>query len=180
MQLCVPGRDHRFSHSQENHMHRFGLLAGAALGLTLIIAAVRADEEKIGLDKVPRPVLDAVKAKFPEAKLSGAAKETEGGKTIFEVAFTFKGHKYEVECNPDGTFVAIDKQIEATDLPAAVAKALKEKYPHAKYKVIEEVTKNDKIAEYEVELTTSDNKSVEVVFDPSGKLLKQEKKEEKK
>jgi uncharacterized membrane protein YkoI len=161
-------------------MSRLGSFAVATLVLVVTMATVRADEEKIELDKLPKPVLAAVKAKFPDAKLTGAAKETEGGKTIYEVAFTFKGHKYEVECNPDGTFVAIDKQIEAKDLPAAVAKALKEKYPNAKYKVIEEVTKNDKVAEYEVELTTSDNKSVEVVFDPSGKLLKEEKKKEEK
>jgi uncharacterized membrane protein YkoI len=145
-----------------------------------VSAAFAADEEKIDLEKVPKAVMDAVKAKFPDAKLTGAARETEGGKTIFEVAFTFKGHKYEVECSPDGKFVAIDKQIEAKDLPKAVAKALEEKYPQAKYKIIEEVTKNDKIAEYEVELTTADKKSVEVVLDPSGKILKEEKKEEKK
>jgi hypothetical protein len=154
-------------------------MSALTLGLFVLGALARADEEKLDLDKVPKPVMDAVKAKFPGAKLTGAAKETEGGKTIFEVAFTYKGHKYEVECSPDGKFVAIDKEIEAKDLPKAVAKALQEKYPNAKYNVIEEVTKDDKIAEYEIDLTTADKKSVEVVFDPSGKLLKEEKKEKK-
>jgi uncharacterized membrane protein YkoI len=162
-------------------MRRFvaGLAAVAALGW-LAVAVTRADEEKIDLDKVPKPVLDAVKAKFPDAKLTGASKETEDGKVIYEVAFTYKDHKYEVECLADGTFVAIDRQIDEKELPKEVAKALEEKYPKAKYDLIEEVTKKDKIEYYEVELTTADKKKVEVLVDPSGKILKEEKKEEKK
>ena len=155
-------------------------LAGLAVAVIALTAFVRAGEEKIDLDKVPKPVMEAVKAKFPDAKLTGASKETEGDKTVYEVAFTFKDHKYEVECTPEGKFIAIDKQIEAKDLPKAVAKTLEEKFPKATYNIIEEVTKDDKIAEYEVELTTADKKGIEVVLDPAGKVLKEEKKEAKK
>jgi len=44
------------------------------------------------------------------------------------------------------------------------------------------VTKNDKIAEYEIELATADNKSVEVVIDPAWEGIegREEEKEEKK
>ena len=157
-----------------------GLIALAVVGLVASLATVRADEEKIDLDKVPKAVLDAVKAKFPDAKLTGASKEGEGDKVVYEVAFTFKEHKYEVECKADGTFIAIDKQIDAKDLPKEVAKTLEDKYPKAKYDVIEEVTKDGKIAEYEIELTTADKKSIEVVIDPAGKVTKEEKKGDKK
>jgi uncharacterized membrane protein YkoI len=155
------------------------LVAVVALGL-LVVAAVQADEQKINLDQVPKAVLDAVKAKFPDAKLTGASKETEDGKLIYEVAFSYKDHKYEVECTRDGAFVAIDRQLEVKELPKPVAKALRQKYARAKYNVIEEVTKKDKIEYYEVELTTADKKTVEVLIDPAGKILKEEKKEEKK
>jgi uncharacterized membrane protein YkoI len=148
----------------------------ALLGVAVLATAARGDEEKIPLDKVPKAVLDAVKAKFPDVKLSEASKEKEDGKTIYELAFTYKDYKYEVEFEEDGTIIAIDKQIEAKELPKAVAKALEEKYPKATYKVIEEVTKKDKIAYYEVELVTADKKGIEVEIDPSGKILKEEKK----
>ena len=59
--------------------------------------------------------------------------------------------------SPDGTWIAIDKQLDVKELPKAVAKTLEEKYPKAKYDVIEEVTKKEKIEYYEVELTTADN-----------------------
>jgi uncharacterized membrane protein YkoI len=148
----------------------------ALVGVVVLATGAWADEEKIPLDKVPKAVLDAVKAKFPDVKLSEASKEKEDGKTIYELAFTYKDYKYEVELEEDGTFVAIDKQIEAKGLPKEVAKALEEKYPKAIYKIIEEVTKKDKIAYYEVELVTADKKGIEVEIDPSGKILKEEKK----
>ena len=162
-------------------MRKFGwsLAAVAALGL-LFSAAARAQEEKIDLNKVPKPVLDAVKAKFVGAKLTGAAKEMAEGKVVYEVAFTYKDYKYEVECTPDGSFIAIDKQIDAKELPKEVAKTLSDKYPKAKYNLIEEVTKKDKIEYYEVDLTTADNKKIEVLVGPTGKVIKEEKKEEKK
>src|SRR5262249_38862157 len=138
-------------------------------------------EEKVELDKVPKAVLDAVKAKFKDAKLTGATKEKgDDGKDIYEIAFTYKDHKYEAELKPDGTFIAIDRQLDFKELPKEVAKTLEEKYPKAKYEVIEEVTKNDKIEYYEIELTTADKKKIEVLIDPSGKVTKEEKKEEKK
>ena len=34
----------------------------------------RADEEKVPLDKVPKEVMEAVKARFPGAKLHGATR----------------------------------------------------------------------------------------------------------
>jgi hypothetical protein len=163
-----------------------------ALSLTLSAGmAVRAEdkkkeekkeepkEEKVDLEKVPKAVLEAFKAKFPEAKLTGASKEIEDGKTIYELAFTFKDHKYEMEFEPNGTIIAIDKQLDEKELPPAVAKTLAEKYPKATLKVIEEVTKKDKIEYYEIELTTADKKDVEVLVDPSGKITKEETKEKK-
>jgi uncharacterized membrane protein YkoI len=151
----------------------------AVLALVGLAGVAWAEEKKIPLNKVPKAVLDAVKAKFPGAKLTGASTETENNKVIYEVAFTYKDHKYEVECTPDGGFVAIDKQLDVKELPKEVAQTLKTKYPKAKYDVIEEVTKKDKIEYYEVELTTADKKKIEVLIDPAGKVLKEEKKEKK-
>ena len=53
-------------------------LRNGAAGLALVLAVfavARADEdeEKIPLDKVPKAVMDAVKARFPDAQLIGAS-----------------------------------------------------------------------------------------------------------
>ena len=55
-----------------------------ALALTLAATAcLRAAEEPIALDKLPKPVLEAVKKRFPKAELVEAAKETDGDKVEF-------------------------------------------------------------------------------------------------
>lgn len=140
------------------------------------ISPLLAKEESIPLDQVPGPVLDAVKAKFPGVKITAASKEKEDGKEIIEVAFTYKDSKYEVESTPQGELQAIDKIITGDEMPAKVAKALKEKYPKAKYQEIEEVTKDNKVVYHEIELTTAEGQSMQVQVDPAGKILHEEKK----
>src|SRR5262249_10950711 len=49
--------------------------------------SARADEEKVPLDKVPKPVLEAAKKRFPDAKFTEASKEDENGKTTYELTF---------------------------------------------------------------------------------------------
>jgi uncharacterized membrane protein YkoI len=156
------------------------LIAALAV-VVLVVPAFRAEEkeEKVPLDKLPKAVVEAVKAKFEGAKLVSAEKEKEDGKTVYEVNIKHKGHTIEVTVTPEGKIVSVEKTIEAKDLPEAVAAALKKKYPKATIKKIEELSKDDKVTGYEV-LLTSGKKTVEVVFDPSGKVTKTESKGEKK
>jgi uncharacterized membrane protein YkoI len=158
-------------------------VAAAVLVGLAFAAGARADEEKIPLDKVPKAVIDAVKAKFPGAELSkDAAKEEDKGKVEYEVTLKYKGYSYDVTATPDGKIVSIEKTIPEKELPKAVAAAVAAKYPKATIKIAEEVTKGEKVV-YEVHLVTADNTMVEVVLDPAGKVIseeKAEKKEEKK
>ena len=153
----------------------FGLALVALLGLT----ALRADEgkeEKVPLDKLPKAVTDAVKAKFEGCELVSAEKEKEDGKEVFEVAIKHKGHNIEVTLTPEGKIVSVEKEIAAKDAPKAVTEALDAKYPKATVKKVEEVVENEKTT-YEFLIVTAEKKTVEVVFDPKGKLVKEEKKD---
>lgn len=134
-------------------------------------------EEKVAIDQLPKPVLDAVKKKFPGADLVDAEKETEDGESIYEVALKFKGSTYDVSAKADGTIIEIEKLIATKDLPAAVSKALDQKYPKATFKKTEEIDKDDKVT-YEVLLVTADKKTIEVILDAGGKVLKEESKDE--
>jgi uncharacterized membrane protein YkoI len=160
-------------------MHTFLRLAMvSAASLALVVAGLaRADEEKVELAKLPKAVTDAVKAKFPDAKLVSAEKEKEDGKTVYEVAIKNKEQNIEVTLTPDGKIVSIEKEIAAKDLPKAVAEALEKKYPKATIKKVEEIIKDDKLVKYEALIVTADKKKLEVCFDPSGKFLEEEKKD---
>src|SRR5262245_7668500 len=100
-------------------MRRVTSLLSLAIASLLVTAAFAA-EEKIPVDKLPKAVADAVKAKFPGAELKGAEKEEEDGKTIYEVALVHKGVTYDVSATADGKIVEVEKLITAKDLPAAV------------------------------------------------------------
>jgi uncharacterized membrane protein YkoI len=159
-------------------------IGGCVFALLAVVAltAVRADdekEEKVPLDKVPKAVLDAVKAKFEGCELVSAEKEKEDGKDVYEIAIKHKGQKIEVTLTPEGKIVSVEKEIAVKDLPKAVTEALDAKYPKATIKKAEEETKDDKVT-YEVLIVTADKQTIEVTLDPKGKILEEEKQEEKK
>src|SRR5262245_62560155 len=82
--------------------------------------SVRADddkEEKVALDKLPKPVLQAVKDRFPRGELIEASKETEKGKTEYEVSLKLNGSNIDVMVSPEGKLTLIEKSIHAEDLP---------------------------------------------------------------
>jgi uncharacterized membrane protein YkoI len=161
---------------------RTGIIGGVA-ALLLVCTVVRADEEKVPLDKVPKAVLDAVKARFPDAKINHAATEKEDGKTVYELNITNKDQKIDVTLTPEGKITGMEKEIAAKDLPKAVSAALEKKYPKATYKKAEEVIKvsgkDEKLEYYEVLLVTDGKKTVEVEIAADGKILKEEEKKEK-
>ncbi len=152
------------------------IVVGVATGV-----AARADdkEEKVPLDKVPKAVLKAVKAKFKDAELIGAQTEKDNGKLVYEINLKDKGTSIDVTLSPDGKIISIEKTITAKDLPRPVTEAINSKYPKSEYKIVEEVTEGGK-TNYEVLLVTADKKKIEIVLDRDGKIVKEEKKEEEK
>jgi hypothetical protein len=164
---------------KEQPMRTMTRLAGCVV-FALVVLGVRADEEKVPLDKVPKAVIDAVKKRFPKAKLVEAAKETEGGKTEYEVTIKDGDTKIDVTLTPEGKITLIEKTIPAKDLPKAVTKTLNTKYAGAKIEVVEEVIKvtdgKETFDYYEVHLVNADKKKIEVKLDKDGKIKGEEKK----
>jgi hypothetical protein len=159
------------------------MAVGGILGLLALGSGARAQEVQIKLDQVPQAVMDSAKDKFPGAEHRGAAKETEEGKTVYEIAMTHEGHKMDVTFEEDGKLVLVETEVPEADVPEVVLKSAKDKYPGAKIDLVESVKKGPKVKTevdyYEFHLTTSDNKSAEIEADSKGKILKTEEKKEK-
>ena len=156
-----------------------GVLATAgALGLFALAAGAKAQEVDIPINQLPKAVADAAKAKFPGAQWRGASKETEDGKTVYEVAMTHQGRKMDVTFQENGTLDLVETEVPEAELPPAVARAVKDKYPGAKVDLVESVAKGPELKKtpdyYEFHLTTADKKSVEAEVDGQGKILKTE------
>jgi hypothetical protein len=156
-----------------------------AVAALVLLAGAQADEPKakaageakVDLKTVPKAVRDAVKAKFPGAKLLGASTEEEGGKKLYEISLTYQDHHHDVTLEADGKVVSIEREIAFKDLPKKIAAAVKAKYPTATPKLTEELIKGDgKLYANEVLLVTADQETVEIVLDLQGKIEKEEKK----
>ncbi|MGH8656593.1 MAG: PepSY domain-containing protein [Gammaproteobacteria bacterium] len=157
-----------------------GTWLGAGMGILLFsVAGVYADEEKMALDKVPKPVIEAAKARFKDAVMSDAAKETDNGKLVYEVSLKDKGQAIDVILSPEGEILVIEKVITARALPTAVTQALEDKYPKATYKKVEEVfevkNKKEELVYYEALLTIVETDKRWVKLTPEGKIVKRRK-----
>src|SRR5262249_33933004 len=163
-----------------------GALAVAVLaGLVLMAMVARAQEKAKDLDKIPKKVMDALKAKFPKAEIHKWTKEKEGDNVVYDIEFKQDGRKFEADIKEDGTILNFEKEIAAKDLPKAVIQAVEKKYPNAKLKEVMEITevkdKKETPGGYEIVLETANKKEVEVTVAPDGKILEDsgEKKEKK-
>jgi uncharacterized membrane protein YkoI len=150
------------------------LLCFAAVLLPTLVA--RSAEEKIKPEQLPKAVADAVKARFPEGKITDAAKEEDDGKVVYDVELKMNGRKYESDILADGTILEVEKEVDAKDLPAAVTKAVEAQYPKSTIKEVMEVDKvkgkEEKPDHYEVTIKTSDGKEVESLLTLDGKPYK--------
>src|SRR5262245_15037095 len=96
----------------------------AALAATLVLSALPVPAltgEKVALDKVPKPVLEAVKKHFPKGEVSGASRSTVDKKTVYEVSLKDGGRKIDATVSEDGKITQIEKETAFKDLPKAVA-----------------------------------------------------------
>ena len=145
------------------------------LALALLAGAV----EKVPLDKVPEPILAAVKARFGEPELVSVEKYGEENAVYFDVELKDKGHKFDLDMMEDGTILEIEKQVAVKDLPDVCAKAVEAKYPTATISDVMEVSKvEDKVEtldRYEVSLELPDKTSHDIDVSLDGKTITEEK-----
>ena len=151
----------------------------------MAIAGVRANEEKVPLDKLPQAVTEAVQKRFPKVEMTGASKEKDGDRVVYEVTLKKDGKAIDVTVTAAGTISLIEQQLDFKDLPKAVAKTFREKYPDARYEIVESVTKvaggKETLEYYEATLVDAGKKTWEVEVLPDGKFKSAtEVKDEKK
>ena len=97
-------------------------LLSVSLAFILLAGMGRAfaadDESEIAVEDLPAAVVEAVKDKFPAAKIEEAKREVENGKTIYELEIEDDdGQEYEIEITPDGVILEIEEESEDDDSP---------------------------------------------------------------
>jgi len=123
--------------------------------------------------QLPAPVTAAFKKAYPKATIRGTSKETENGKTVYEVESVENGMARDLIYAADGTVMETEEAMSPADLPPAVTAALKKLYPKATIAVAEKQTKGTMV-QYELQVKGAAKKSVS--FLPDGTLPAPEKK----
>jgi len=149
-------------------------------GAALLLAGTAAHAVDLELTDVPAPIMEAVKFRFPEAKVMGAAQEeTPEKKLIYEVALEEKTKNIDVSLTSEGAIFLIEKQIARKDLPKPALAALDKEFPKARYRTVVEVIevkdKEEKLVSYEALLTTPQKQVRNVELGLDGAITRVEK-----
>ena len=156
---------------------RRAIVLFVAIPLTAIFLGVqiRADEESVPVDKIPKAVMDALLGKFPKAKVDKCTKANEENTVVYDIEFKEGTRKCEADIKESGAYINYEKAIEAKDLPTAVKNAVEKRYAKSTLKEIMEETevkgKDEKLSAYEVVVTTADKKEEELRLSSDGKIL---------
>jgi hypothetical protein len=131
-----------------------------------------AQEVKLKARQVPRAVVAAFKAAYPQAEIRGYSREKEHGKVFYEIESRDGEVSRDVLYLADGTVAAVEEGMPITDLPQEVQDTLRNSYATAVITSAEKIT-HDNITEYEVHGKIG-KKRIEVKFDATGKVLEVE------
>lgn len=132
-----------------------------------------AQEKKIARKDVPAAVLSAFEKSYPKATPKGFSKESEKGKTYYEIESVEGRTTRDILYLADGTVAEVEEGVSASDLPASVKTSVIKKYPEGKIVRAEKTTRNSSVT-YEVRIR-SGKSSYELAVDPSGKIVSEKK-----
>ena len=148
------------------------LILGVALTMPAAVAQTKA---KANVDKIPRNVMNALRARFPNPEIDQWTREKEGNVVLYDIEFRQGGRKFEADIREDGAFHNWEQAIPAQDLPAAVRNAVSARYPKATLKEVMAITAvkdgKDALEGYEIVLATTGKKQVEVTVTPDGRIV---------
>jgi uncharacterized membrane protein YkoI len=147
----------------------FALVAGLAVHAF----AAEEKEEAITLDKVPKPVKEALAKYATDAEVKKVEKGDEDGKTVYEFDIEQGTRKYELSLSRKGKFMGTEEDMDLSAMPEAARKALTDQATGGKLSGGEKaVDKNNKVT-YEADIEKN-GKKTEVAVDADGKVISTE------
>lgn len=126
--------------------------------------------QKVKLKDVPVPVRQSITEQTKGAQIKSIVKETEGGKTLYEVESVVSGRTRDLMIDSTGSVVTIEEEIALDSLPAAAKSAIERLAAGGKISKIESVTSGTKVV-YEATILKGKKKS-ELSVTADGNLVK--------
>jgi len=152
--------------------HILALLLGMITSAFVTAAAPL--DQNVPLSEVPSAAVNAVKERFPGAEIRDRVeKDTERTGVFYEFELWNDGNQIEVEVSAEGRIQEFEAELNAADLPRAVAAAIAKKFPGGKVtKAKEEFERRGDREQtvYEVDVLV-DGRKWEVEIAPNGRIL---------
>ena len=124
------------------------------------------EEQEIAIDALPQPVRAAFANVAGDATGQKATKEREGGIDVYEVEYTKNGKPASIEVTAEGAVLEIEREIDASEVPATVKAKVEKKFAGAEIKKVEEITP----VLYEIKVVKN-GKTKEVKINGAGKIV---------
>ena len=137
-------------------------------GLGTAVAA----EKKLKLEELPPAVQATVKAETKNATVGSISKETEKGKTLYEVETKVDGKGRDLTIDEKGVVVEVEQEVSIDTIPAAAKAAMEKAATGGKILKVETVTRG-KTVTYEATIQKNGKKS-ERAFAADGTPVKDE------
>ncbi len=160
-------------------------VVSACLVLVVIWPAGRAGDGPVpvSIDKLPKSVVQTIKAKYPKAQLLSAGKETADGESHYLVNLKADAESFRLTLTPRGKLLESSRKVDLKYASKYVELALRKNYPGAKVdeareRIVDPGKANKKT--FIVTITTPANKKLEVTFDPRGSVLEEKELKELK
>jgi hypothetical protein len=111
------------------------------IGLALCALTLGAAEKKIQMKDLPPAVQQAVQDQTKGAEIKGFSKETENGRTEYEVETMVDGKSRDLTLDAKGTVVEVEQEVTLESLPAAARAAIEKQATGGKIVKVETVTR---------------------------------------
>ena len=140
-------------------MKKVILLAGIAISSA---SCAQSKENKV----VPKVVSEAFAKEYPNTKVEWDI-EDDG----FEAEFKLNGKDASADYDKNGNKLAIEIEVNESELPTSVLTYIKTNYPNQKIKESAKITDSKNVVTYEAEIKI-DGKNSDLLFDAKGSFLK--------
>jgi uncharacterized membrane protein YkoI len=143
----------------------------AAIAFLISFSFANAQERKITRQQLPPAVEKTVAQESGGATIKGFAKEVEHGQTFYEASLNVGGRNKDILIDKNGRIVEVEEEVSMDSLPSTVQDALKKAAGTGNIVVIESLTKNGQLVEYEAHVKHG-KKRAEIQVGPNGEKIK--------
>jgi uncharacterized membrane protein YkoI len=132
--------------------------------------SIREMEAEIPVESLPPAIVAAARARYPQARITGAERELTRAGAGWEVKLEHEGSMVELVYDEDAELLELERELRRSEAPSVVLEAAKHAITGGTFKSVEVIEQGDEQL-YHVKLE-KDGMSYKVVLTPEGEVTR--------